>query len=54
MKNLYRGVLLVVSVWEIFGGGGIGGGIRVGGILVEEMVGSEGYGGVAMGLFSLG
>ncbi len=54
MKKLFKGVLLVVSVWEIFGGGGIGGGIRVGGVLGEEMVGSEGYGGVGMGLFRLG
>ncbi|QDZ95474.1 MFS transporter [Bacillus altitudinis] len=54
LKNLYRRVLFVVSLSQIFGGAGIAAGITVGAILAQQMLGTEAYAGVPIALFTLG
>ncbi len=54
LKNLYKRVLFVVSLSQIFGGAGIAAGITVGAILAQQMLGTEAYAGVPIALFTLG
>jgi len=54
LKNLYRRVLIVVSLSQIFGGAGLAAGITVGALLAQQMLGTNAYAGVPSALFTLG
>ncbi|MFK5707953.1 MFS transporter [Lysinibacillus boronitolerans] len=54
LKSLYRRVLLVVSLSQIFGGAGLAAGITVGALLAQQMLGTDAYAGVPSALFTLG
>lgn len=54
LKKLYKRVLFVVSLSQIFGGAGLAAGITVGALLAQQMLGTEAYAGVPMALFTLG
>ena len=54
LKSLYRRVLLVVSLSQIFGGAGLAAGVTVGALLAQQMLGTDVYAGVPAALFTLG
>ncbi|MFJ7732887.1 MFS transporter [Lysinibacillus sp. NPDC097231] len=54
LKNLYKRVLIVVSLSQIFGGAGLAAGITVGALLAQQMLGTDAYSGVPSALFTLG
>ncbi len=54
LKSLYRRVLMVVSLSQIFGGAGLAAGITVGALLAQQMLGTDAYAGVPSALFTLG
>ncbi|WP_155592388.1 MFS transporter [Lysinibacillus cavernae] len=54
LKTLYRRVLMVVSLSQIFGGAGLAAGITVGALLAQQMLGTDAYAGVPSALFTLG
>lgn len=54
LKNLYRRVLIVVSLSQIFGGAGLAAGITVGALLAQQMLGTDAYAGIPSALFTLG
>ncbi|MEW9501796.1 MFS transporter [Jeotgalibacillus marinus] len=54
LKKLYRRVLFVVSLSQIFGGAGLAAGITVGALLAQQMLGTDAYAGVPSALFTLG
>ncbi|MBN8210103.1 MFS transporter [Bacillus sp. NTK071] len=51
---MYRKVLVVVSISQIFGGAGLAAGITVGALLAQQMLGSDAFAGVPAALFTLG
>ncbi|WP_374189725.1 MFS transporter, partial [Halobacillus trueperi] len=51
---MYRKVLVVVSISQIFGGAGLAAGITVGALLAQEMLGTDAFAGVPAALFTLG
>jgi MFS family permease len=51
---LYRRSLTVVLVSQVFGGAGLAAGVTVGGLLAQDMLGSEGMAGLPASLFTLG
>jgi len=54
LKNLYRRVLIVVSLSQVFGGAGLAAGITVGALLAQQMLGTDAYAGVPSALLTLG
>ncbi|ENQ3106758.1 Predicted arabinose efflux permease, MFS family [Bacillus sp. 491mf] len=54
LKKLYRRVLFVVSLSQIFGGAGLAAGITVGALLAQQMLGTDAYAGVPAALYTLG
>ncbi|ASS73291.1 MFS transporter [Bacillus atrophaeus] len=54
LKKLYKKVLIVVSISQIFGGAGLAAGITVGALLAQQMLGTNAYAGVPSALFTLG
>jgi MFS family permease len=54
LRKLYRRVLFVVSLSQIFGGAGLAAGVTVGALLAQEMLGTDAYAGVPAALFTLG
>ncbi|MFB5089426.1 MFS transporter [Psychrobacillus sp. PGGUH221] len=54
LKSLYRRVLFVVSLSQIFGGAGLAAGVTVGALLAQQMLGTDAYAGVPAALFTLG
>jgi len=54
LQKLYRRVLIVVSLSQIFGGAGLAAGITVGALLAQEMLGTNAFAGVPAALFTLG
>ncbi|MGE7929581.1 MFS transporter [Lysinibacillus xylanilyticus] len=54
LKNLYKRVLIVVSLSQVFGGAGLAAGITVGALLAQQMLGTDAYAGVPSALFTLG
>ena len=54
LKKLYRRVIFVASLSQIFGGAGLAAGITVGALLAQEMLGTEAYAGLPTALFTLG
>ncbi|MFC5471118.1 MFS transporter [Cohnella suwonensis] len=53
-SRIYKRSLTIVVLSQIFGGAGLAAGITVGGLLAQEMIGSEGYAGAPSALFTLG
>ena len=54
IKKLYKRVLIVVSISQIFGGAGLAAGISVGALLAQEMIGDSSLSGMPTALFTLG
>ncbi|MCP3028804.1 MFS transporter [Halobacillus sp. A5] len=54
VKKMYRKVLVVVSISQIFGGAGLAAGITVGALLAQKMLGTDAFAGVPAALFTLG
>ncbi|ALC85367.1 MFS transporter [Bacillus sp. FJAT-22090] len=54
LKSLYRRVLFVVSLSQIFGGAGLAAGVTVGALLAQQMLGTDAFAGVPAALFTLG
>lgn len=54
LKSLYRRVLFVVSLSQIFGGAGLAAGVTVGALLAQQMLGTDAYAGVPVALLTLG
>ncbi|MDX8364703.1 MFS transporter [Cytobacillus sp. IB215665] len=54
LKKLYKRVLFVVSLSQIFGGAGLAAGITVGALLAQQMLGTDAYAGVPSALITIG
>ncbi|GLC88423.1 MFS transporter [Lysinibacillus piscis] len=54
LKQLYKRVLFVVSLSQIFGGAGLAAGVTVGALLAQEMLGTDAYAGIPSALITLG
>lgn len=54
LEKLYRRVIVVASLSQIFGGAGLAAGITVGALLAQQMLGTEAYAGLPIALFTLG
>ncbi|MEK4699502.1 MFS transporter [Solibacillus sp. FSL R7-0668] len=54
LQKLYKRVLVVVSISQMFGGAGLAAGISVGALLVQQMTGDSSISGVPTALFTLG
>lgn len=54
LKSLYKRVLFVVSLSQIFGGAGLAAGVTVGALLAQQMLGTDAYAGVPVALLTLG
>lgn len=53
-KQLYKKTLRIVILSQIFGGAGIAAGITVGGLLAQDMLGTESAAGIPVALLTLG
>ncbi|MEK4438935.1 MFS transporter [Paenibacillus sp. FSL K6-2862] len=53
-RDLYRRTISIVIISQIFGGAGLAAGITVGGLIAQDMMGSDKYSGVPTALFTLG
>lgn len=53
-NKLYKRTLLIVIISQIFGGAGLAAGITVGALLAEDMLGTDSFAGLPVGLFTLG
>ncbi|MGE7839855.1 MFS transporter [Lysinibacillus sp. NPDC093712] len=51
---MYKRVLLVVSLSQVFGGAGLAAGITVGALLAQQMLGTDAVAGLPSALFTLG
>ncbi|MCP2034799.1 MFS family permease [Planomicrobium sp. HSC-17F08] len=54
LKNLYRRVIFIASLSQIFGGAGLAAGITVGALLAQQILGTAAYAGMPIALFTLG
>ncbi|MGE7690233.1 MFS transporter [Lysinibacillus sp. NPDC097214] len=54
LKSLYKRVLIVVSLSQVFGGAGLAAGITVGALLAQQMLGTDAYAGIPSALLTLG
>jgi len=54
LKKMYKKVLIVVSLSQIFGGAGLAAGITVGALLAQQMLGTDAIAGLPSALFTLG
>jgi len=54
LQKLYRRTLWIVVISQIFGGAGLAAGVTVGGLLAEDMLGTNRFAGVPVALFTLG
>ena len=54
LKSLYRRVLFVVSLSQVFGGAGLAAGVTVGALLAQEMLGTDAYAGIPVAMLTLG
>lgn len=53
-RQLYKKILTIVVLSQIFGGAGLAAGITVGALLAQDMLGTESIAGVPAALFTLG
>ncbi|WGX97354.1 MFS transporter [Nocardioides sp. L-11A] len=54
VRAIQRRTLAVVITSQVFGGAGLAAGVTVGGLIAEDMLGSEGVAGLPSGVFTLG
>lgn len=54
LQKLYLRTLWIVVISQIFGGAGLAAGVTVGGLLAEDMLGTNRFAGVPVALFTLG
>lgn len=54
LKRLYRKVIFIASLSQVFGGVGLAAGITVGALLAQEMLGTAAFAGLPTALFTLG
>ncbi|WNS76473.1 MFS transporter [Bacillus sp. DTU_2020_1000418_1_SI_GHA_SEK_038] len=54
LRKLYKRVLFVVSLSQIFGGAGLAAGVTVGALLAQQMLGTDAYAGIPSALLTLG
>ncbi len=54
LKRMYKKVLMVVSLSQIFGGAGLAAGVTVGALLAQQMLGTDAFAGLPSALFTLG
>ncbi len=54
LKKMYKRVLFVISLSQIFGGAGLAAGITVGALLAQQMLGTDSLAGLPSALFTLG
>ncbi|OEH91708.1 MFS transporter [Bacillus solimangrovi] len=54
LQALYRRVLFVVSLSQIFGGAGLAAGVTVGALLAQQMLGTDAYAGIPVALITFG
>lgn len=54
LQKLYRRTLWIVVISQIFGGAGLAAGVTVGGLLAEDMLGTNSFAGIPVALFTLG
>jgi len=54
LKSLYRRVLFVVSLSQVFGGAGLAAGVTVGALLAQQMLGTNAYAGLPVAIITLG
>lgn len=52
--RLYKKVLIVVSISQIFGGAGLAAGVTVGALIAQDILGTEAYAGLPAALLTLG
>ncbi|WP_280772066.1 MFS transporter [Salipaludibacillus daqingensis] len=53
-KQLYKRTLMIVVISQIFGGAGLAAGITVGALLAQDILGTDSFAGLPVGLFTLG
>lgn len=53
-QRLYRRTLIIIVISQIFGGAGLAAGVTVGALLAQDMLGTGGFAGVPVALFTLG
>jgi len=53
-RQLHKRTMIIVIVSQMFGGAGLAAGITVGGLLAQDMLGTDSYAGVPTALFTLG
>lgn len=53
-SSLYKRVLIVVSISQIFGGAGLAAGVTVGALIAQDILGTEAYAGLPTALLTLG
>lgn len=54
LKKIYKRVLFVVCLSQIFGGAGLAAGVTVGALLAQQMLGTDAYAGIPTALITLG
>ncbi|MDQ0418056.1 MFS family permease [Croceifilum oryzae] len=54
LRKLYKRVLMIVSLSQIFGGAGLAAGVTVGALIAQQMLGTDAYAGLPAALFTLG
>ncbi|WP_425481997.1 MFS transporter [Cytobacillus depressus] len=54
LRKLYKRVLFVVSLSQIFGGAGLAAGVTVGALLAQQMLGTDAYAGIPSALLTFG
>ncbi len=54
LRKLFRRVLFVVSLSQIFGGAGLAAGVTVGALLAQQMLETDAYTGMPAALLTLG
>src|SRR3954447_177953 len=54
VRAVQRRTLVVVTASQVLGGAGLAAGVTVGGLLAQDMLGSEGVAGLPSGVFTLG
>lgn len=53
-RRLYQRTLVIIVISQVFGGAGLAAGLTVGGLLAQEMLGTDSFAGVPVALLTLG
>ncbi|TCP69850.1 MFS transporter [Baia soyae] len=54
LRKLYKRVLIIISLSQIFGGAGLAAGVTVGALIAQQMLGTDAFAGLPAALFTLG